>query len=232
MPLTRSLCWTFLAAAGFALAAATAPARQPAKDELPKRPATYGKVEELRRAGLPIPPDQVKPAKDAFAAYARYVADLISSPLTYKTSTEFNPDIRNPLPTPDTVISEHVTPRLLIPEPGNKVGPDQADYIREFAGAPPPAPTPEQQAVAAFVRRQAVRALAQVRYASINVPPGGPTVYPSHTLARVIYSDPALSPPPNPAEIAEATLGLCNMSPPAKASNSYNADAVADAVAT
>ena len=135
MPLTRSLCWTFLAAAGFALAAATAPARQPAKDELPKRPATYGKVEELRRAGLPIPPDQVKPAKDAFAAYARYVADLISSPLTYKTSTEFNPDIRNPLPTPDTVISEHVTPRLLIPEPGNKVGPDQADYIREFAAA-------------------------------------------------------------------------------------------------
>src|SRR6185312_12306117 len=89
----------------------------------------------------------------------------------------------------------------------------------------------EQQAVTAFVRRQAVRALAQVRFASLTVPPGGPTIYPAHTLARVVYSDPAINPPPNPAEIAEATLGLCNMSPPARASQSYNADAAADAVA-
>src|SRR5262249_34340883 len=108
------------------------------------------------------------------------------------------------------------------------VAPNKLEAGQPAAAAAPEPPTPEQLAVNAYIRRQAVKALAQCRFASITVPPSGPTTYPAHTLARVIYSDPVITPPPNPAEIAEATLGLCNMSPP----RGYNEYAAADAVAT
>jgi hypothetical protein len=96
------------------------------------------------------------------------------------------------------------------------------------AGQPPPAPDPNDLAVNAFIRRQAVRALAQVRFASLPGPDGGEPLYPSHTLARVILGDPALVPPPTPAEIGEAVIGLANMAP----TKGYAADAAADVVAT
>lgn len=95
-------------------------------------------------------------------------------------------------------------------------------------GQKPADPTPEQLAVHAFVRREAVRALAKVRFASVLDQEAKTMMYPIHTLARVATSDPALQPAPGPAEIAEAVIGICNMTP----TKGYNADAVAEVVAT
>jgi hypothetical protein len=344
MTLFRPSSWILLTATGFALASIPAGARQPGRDELPKRPAILGELNAIKNAPL-IPPTELNRAKEVFAAYARYQAELISSPVIYRATAEFNPDPRYPIPTLEGINAE-LTRNLLIPEPGGKVGADQADYIRELGaaldaalkkvieegppnkeieqivkinaarllstaarsgaaahyptvtgllknpgtppevklyalkaaehllaaydinvlvtrkrdhsakpkdlveliqaiedvivapnvlnapavagGQAPPPPTPDQQAVIAYIRRQAVKALAQVRFASVTVPPSGPTTYPAHTLARVIYSDPAINPAPNPSEIAEATLGVCNMSP----TRQYNADAAADVVAS
>jgi hypothetical protein len=71
---------------------------------------------------------------------------------------------------------------------------------------------PDQIEVLRFIRRQAVHALGQVRFA--EQVPGGPALYPAFTLARVAVSDPALAAPPTPAEIADAITGICHMSCP------------------
>jgi hypothetical protein len=95
-------------------------------------------------------------------------------------------------------------------------------------GYKPEEATADQLAVIAFVRRQAVKALAQTKFATLPGPDGKAPLYPAHTLARVALGDPNLVPAPTPAEAAEAVIGLCNMQPPAKG---YNADVVAEAVA-
>lgn len=90
--------------------------------------------------------------------------------------------------------------------------------------------SPDQQQVLAFIRRQAVRSLAQVRFAEFKGA-DGKKLYPAVTLARVAMSDPALVPPPNSAEAAEAVIGILNMTPPhGRASKPY-AYAMCDAVA-
>lgn len=91
----------------------------------------------------------------------------------------------------------------------------------------------DQLAVVGFVRRQAVRALANVRFVQ-HPGPDGSMIYPAATLARVAMSDPALVPSPPPAEYGEAVIGLCNMAP-AWAKNpikGFNPDALVEAVAT
>jgi len=90
--------------------------------------------------------------------------------------------------------------------------------------------TPEQLAVHGFIRREAVRALAKVRFAAVMDEETKTVMYPVHTLARVATSDPALVPPPGPAEIAEAVIGICNMAPPLNPKG-YNAATAAEAVA-
>ncbi|MDB5310708.1 MAG: hypothetical protein JWO38_4910 [Gemmataceae bacterium] len=90
---------------------------------------------------------------------------------------------------------------------------------------------PDQLQVRGFIRRQAVRALAQVRFAEFKVP-DGPTLYPAFTLAQVAVSDPVLAPPPAEAEIAEAVIGICNMTPPRGQAAQPYAYAMADAIAT
>lgn len=346
MNLRRLPFWMLLAAAGFALLSPPAPARQAAKDELPRQPPIMTELNAFKSAPL-IPPGDLNRAKEVFATFAKYQVELISSPVVYKTATEFTPpDPRFPTKTLDQINTELATRFLLVPEPGGRVTPDQKDYVNEFgaaldaalkklieegpankeheqivrlnatrllatacktgapahyptvtgllknpgtppevkvyalkaaenllsaydiyvnttkkrdhsarpkelveliqaledvvvapnklvtgqpgAGQAPPPPTPDDLAVNGYVRRQAVKALAQVRFASVTVPPGGPTVYPSHTLARVIYSDAAINPPPSPAEIAEATLGILNMNP----TRNYSPEAAADVVAT
>ena len=79
----------------------------------------------------------------------------------------------------------------------------------------------------AFVRRQAVRAFAQIRLASLKGP-NNEEVYCAYTLARVAMSDPALAPAPGPSEVAEAVIGLCGM----QGGEAEMMDAAADAVAT
>ena len=90
----------------------------------------------------------------------------------------------------------------------------------------------DQLGVIAFVRRQAVRALEEVRFVSIS--DGPTTVYPSYTLVRVCMSDPALVPAPTPGECAEAAIGLCHMAPNAFGNpiKGYNGDVAAEAVVT
>ena len=97
---------------------------------------------------------------------------------------------------------------------------------------------PDQLLVIGYLRRQAVKGLAQCKFASFPGP-GGKTIYPVHTLARVALSDSALTPPPGPAEAAEAIIGITGMAPvfeqnkggfaPVKG---YNADVAAEAILT
>jgi hypothetical protein len=98
--------------------------------------------------------------------------------------------------------------------------------------------TPDQLAVIGLVRRQAVRALAQAKFATYS-DPAGKTMYPVYTLVRVAMSDPALNPPPGPAEAAEAAIGICNMAPVAEQLKGgfalvkgYNADVAVEAILT
>ena len=89
----------------------------------------------------------------------------------------------------------------------------------------------DQQQVISFIRRGAIRALGQVRFA--DGVPGGDAHYPAFTLARIAVSDPALSPPPSVTEVAEAVIGICNMSPPkGKAESEQYGHAMSDVVAT
>jgi hypothetical protein len=92
--------------------------------------------------------------------------------------------------------------------------------------------TADQVAVIRFVRRQAIKALAQVRF--ITLPGPKEQLYPASTLIRICMSDPALYPSPTPSECAEAVIGLCNMAPmwdgaPVKG---FDADTLGEAVAT
>ncbi|QJX00351.1 hypothetical protein [Frigoriglobus tundricola] len=70
----------------------------------------------------------------------------------------------------------------------------------------------DQLLVIGYVRRQAVKALAQCKFASFPGP-GGKTIYPAFTLTRVARGDSALAPLPGPAEAAEAIIGICGMAP-------------------
>jgi hypothetical protein len=95
--------------------------------------------------------------------------------------------------------------------------------------------TEDQLPVVGFVRHQAVKALAKVKFARVPGPDGKP-LYPAYTLARVALSDPNLVPPPKPAEAADAVLGLCNAAPVEeqlkggfKPIKDYNADVAAEA---
>jgi hypothetical protein len=91
-----------------------------------------------------------------------------------------------------------------------------------------------------YVRREAIRALAQVRFVMLPGPEGRENMlYPAYTLARVCMADttaidPVLGPPPTSSERAEAVLGLCNMAPvwESEPIKSFNNDALALAVAT
>jgi hypothetical protein len=86
--------------------------------------------------------------------------------------------------------------------------------------------TPEQTALVQYFRRQAIRALAQVRFDAV----GGneaPEVRPGFTLAKVAVNDMSINPPPTVAEVGEAALGLCDMHPSAD----LNVDALLHAAA-
>jgi hypothetical protein len=97
--------------------------------------------------------------------------------------------------------------------------------------------TTDQLAVVGFVRRQAVRALGQVKFVTVPGPDGKTPLYPAYTLVRIAMSDPALVPAPGPAEAAEAAIGICNMAPMVeqlkggfKQIKEYNSDVAVEAV--
>src|SRR5207249_1481640 len=89
MFLTRLVFSTLFAAAGFAMVVTPGVvARQPAKDDLPKRPANYSEVSALKSA--PSIPN-LKKAQETFAAFSKYWADYISTPRVYTAPQEFIP---------------------------------------------------------------------------------------------------------------------------------------------
>jgi len=92
--------------------------------------------------------------------------------------------------------------------------------------------TPDQKDVIRFIRRQAIRALGELRFVAIPGPDGKSLLYPAYTLARVCVSDPALIVEPSPTECAEAAIGLCNMSPiqDLNIQKDYDVDAAVEAV--
>lgn len=336
MSLARYTAWTALAAAGFALLA-HGPAR--AQDALPKKPNTEVVRTHRDQPRGGIPPTDLKAARESFATFAAYFADVVKHPAVWKASLDFKFEFKGEKPPtiegPEGILTE-LDRFLIVPGPGaSRLNLEPNDYVRELgaaldkelrnlidthperivkvnaarvlahvarSGAPAhfatakdllgEANTPtevknymfqvaaaalsaydpldqktrkhsvdaktlgalvkvledcvttpsllvtglpakvedapaDQLAVLAFMRRQAVRALAQVKFATVPGPDGKTPLYPAHTLARVALSDPALVPAPGPAECAEAVIGICNMAPPQKG---YNVDVAAEAV--
>jgi hypothetical protein len=102
-----------------------------------------------------------------------------------------------------------------------------------LANAKEPTISSDQLEVLSFVRRQAIKALAQVRFVTIPGVDAKTRLFPAYTLSRVCVSDPELVPLPSPSECAEAAIGLCNMShfvngDPVK---DYNINAAVEAIA-
>lgn len=92
--------------------------------------------------------------------------------------------------------------------------------------------SPGEIPVIQFIRRQAIKALGRCRF-SDKVTPVAVPAYPAFTLAQVAVQDPAIQPPPSKTEVAEAVIGICNMSPPRRlADRMPYAQAMADAVAS
>jgi hypothetical protein len=90
----------------------------------------------------------------------------------------------------------------------------------------PAALTAEQVELIRYFRRQAIRALGKVRFDTVAE--GTPNqLRPAFTLAKVAVSDISLNPPPNVAEVGEATMGLCNVHP----SSNLNVDALLHVIA-
>jgi hypothetical protein len=353
MTLARFSAWTLLVAAGFALAGPPASGRQePPAPPLPRKNSSVTeKVTTYRDAQRSNIKDEQKEAKVAFAAFAKYYADVVAHPSVYKAPQEFKldtPGVRVPTIDGSEGILVDLDRFLMVPQPGGKAGREQADYITELglaldnalkphiethpdtivrvnaarvlahackSGAPAHFPTvtallsnantrteikyhlfhaaanllaahdpdelntrvhvhqlknpkmvgelvkvlqdcvgnpellvtdlpkgkveaatPEQLAVIGLVRRQAVRALAKVRFVSVPGPDGKTPLYPAYTLARVALADPALVPAPGPAEAAEAAIGLCTMAPvtvgmsPRRPVKEYNTEVAVEAV--
>lgn len=88
--------------------------------------------------------------------------------------------------------------------------PEGAAAPKPDTSAAPKEATPEQLAVTRYFRRQAIRALAKVRFDTLK---DAPDVRPAYTLAKVAISDPTLSLKASPADVAEAVIGLCGMTP-------------------
>jgi hypothetical protein len=181
MTRARFTAWTLLAAAGFALAAES---RALGQDALPKRPdAAFAAVRDYRdreRGG--IPPTELKAARDNFAKFAKYYADIVAHPAVWKASQDVKIDTPG-APKPPTLdhgingIYGEMDRFLLEAVPGGtKVGPDQAIYIHELGAALDAAfrnliETHQEP----IVRVNAARTLAQARWLRSPAPGRRPT---------------------------------------------------------
>lgn len=157
-------------------------------------------------------------ARTGAAAHFKTVTELLANP---KTSTEIKyymlqaaAGLLSAIDAREMTLRKHAAPPAvigtlvkLLEDCVNKPTMLVPDFKAETA-------TEDQKQVVSVVRRQAVRALAQVKFVRIPGPDGKTSfLYPSYTLVRVAMSDPALNPAPSPAECAEAVIGICNMAP-------------------
>ncbi|HXD88124.1 MAG TPA: hypothetical protein VN641_16670 [Urbifossiella sp.] len=86
--------------------------------------------------------------------------------------------------------------------------------------------------VVRFIRRQAIKALGRCRFSDKPMATA-PPLYPAFTLALVAISSPDIVPAPSRTEVAEAVIGICNMSPPTRSNEKMPyAQAMAEVVAT
>lgn len=139
MTLARHTARTLLAAAGFALLAGAAAAQPPAapkKDSAAISKVTYYR-DEIPRGG--IPKEELKEARENFAKFAKYYAEVVAHPSLYKTPQEFKLDppgtVHLTLDGPNGILYEISRFMLEATPGGGKVGPDQAAYIREYGAA-------------------------------------------------------------------------------------------------
>lgn len=150
-------------------------------------------------------------------------AALRDKPFVYRTAAR-RPPQPPPPPPPPAPPAGKADPKGPPPKPADPKGPPPKPADPKAAppaggqlvADPAPGMTPEQLAVYRFVRRQAVRALAQVRVPILTAPvaKGGdqpPPLRPLFTLAKFAVMDASLAVPPGPDEAAEATAGLCNL---------------------
>ncbi len=90
-----------------------------------------------------------------------------------------------------------------------------------------PVTTPEQIAVVKYFRRQAVRALAKVRFDTLPLDSStGGQVRPALTIAKVAVADASIVPTVTAAEAIDAVIGLCGILP----SQNLNMELVIEAV--
>lgn len=88
-------------------------------------------------------------------------------------------------------------------------------------------PTPEQLNLMKYYRRQAVRALAKVRYDTLPLEANAAgKATPAYTLAKIAVADGSIAPTVTAAESIEAAIGLCGILP----SQELNMDLVLEAV--
>jgi hypothetical protein len=90
----------------------------------------------------------------------------------------------------------------------------------------PNALTAEQVGLIRFYRRQAIRALAKVRFDTVGGD-GTPEVRCGYTLMKVAVNDATINPGPSVAEVGEAVIGLCGINP----SQNLNVDFLLNATA-
>jgi hypothetical protein len=112
---------------------------------------------------------------------------------------------------PDAVGALILALEKAVLDPGSLIG-----IPPKMGGTPGDIPE-DQKAVVIFFRRQALKALAQVRSSTLPGP-NKTTIHPVMTLARFAVADKSLVLPPRADEVAEAVVGLANMDPPSRAS--------------
>jgi hypothetical protein len=118
---------------------------------------------------------------------------------------EVTPTLQSPSPPP--AVPAKVDPKNPTPPPASAPVAPKASGVLDAKSL-----TKEQLLVYEYYRRQAVRALAKVRFDII----GGGTpneIRPAFTLAKIAVSDFSIIPAPSPAEISEAVLGLIGLTP-------------------
>jgi hypothetical protein len=127
---------------------------------------------------------------------------VLNNPQVADKAAVLNPDLAVKPPAPPPSTAPGATPPEAQPKepsaPGGKLDPK--------------ALTPEQLGLVRYYRRQAIRALAKVRFDAVGGD-GTPEVRCGYTLVKVAVNDASINPAPAVAEVGEAVIGLCGINP-------------------
>lgn len=137
MTLARCISWTLLAGAGFALFAGPVAGQQPA---LPSKDnSAVSKVLEYRDTPKGLQPNELKEAKENFAKFAKYYAEVVAHPSVYKTPQEFKltpiGTVHLTIDGPNGILQDMARFSLEASPTSSRVTSDHAVYIRELGAA-------------------------------------------------------------------------------------------------